>query len=734
MTAVREPAASAAARGVERQSPRGGLLARELRRLRLLIHRRILWLRPHWARDPLQSYRRMAISDAEAELLLADGDEGAERRFFADDAAAARLSAELHALDRDLAERRAALEEPRASPSLPRLARLFRLAPFERDVVLLCAAPDLDPAFERLFAYVQDDVERRRPTPALALALFAGDAASQAAARQSLGPAGTLRRARLVTLEASAAETTACLTRPLRIDERVVDFIRGSNRLDERLLAVLRPLESGPLTARLAELASATARWLAERAGEEGWLPVNLVSDHDAGAREVARAICECLALRACRVDHHGLARLQDLDREDPIPLIERESVLLQIGLYLEREPAPPTGGEERRHAFTMDALERLSCPLFVASPAPLWLERSALVVHVQRPTAHEQRALWRDALGSEQEVADGLDELIQQYDLGPGEIAAVAAGARRRRAVASSEAPGPLTLDDLWSVCRERTGAELRELAQRLDPRYDWDDLVLPPAVLRHLRELAGQAAHRAQVYEQMGFGEKLSRGRGISALFAGPSGTGKTMAAEVLARHVSLDLYRIDLSAVVDKYIGETEKRLRRVFDAAERSGVVLFFDEADALFGKRSEVKDSHDRYANIEIDYLLQRMEDYRGLAILATNRKGSLDRAFLRRLRFLVDFPFPDVDLRRRIWRSVFPKTVSVAELDFECLARLELAGGNIRNIALNAAFLAAGEGGGIAMRHVVNAAAREMVKFDKIVGPAEFGRYHGLLS
>jgi len=204
--------------------------------------------------------------------------------------------------------------------------------------------------------------------------------------------------------------------------------------------------------------------------------------------------------------------------------------------------------------------------------------------------------------------------------------------------------------------------------------------------------------------------------------------------MAAEIIARELALDLYRIDLSAVIDKYIGETEKRLRRVFDAAERSGAILFFDEADALFGKRSEVKDSHDRYANIEIDYLLQRMEDYRGLAILATNRKGSLDRAFLRRLRFLIDFPFPDAEQRRRIWRGVFPPAVSVAALDFDFLGRLDLSGGNIRNIALNAAFLAADESAPLGMKHLVNAASREMAKSDKIVGPAEFGRYQELLS
>ena len=228
--------------------------------------------------------------------------------------------------------------------------------------------------------------------------------------------------------------------------------------------------------------------------------------------------------------------------------------------------------------------------------------------------------------------------------------------------------------------------------------PVWGWNDIVVGDDVRRQLRELASQVEHRGRVYEPWGFGTKLGRGRGITALFAGPSGTGKTMAAEILARHLRLDLQRIDLAGVVSKYIGETEKNLRRVFDAAEASGAILFFDEADALFGTRTEVRDSHDRYANLEINYLLQRMEDYAGLAILATNRRSALDGAFVRRLRFIVEFPFPGGGDRRRIWERVFPAVAELDALDFGFLSRLEISGGNIRSIAINAAFLAAADG------------------------------------
>jgi SpoVK/Ycf46/Vps4 family AAA+-type ATPase len=266
---------------------------------------------------------------------------------------------------------------------------------------------------------------------------------------------------------------------------------------------------------------------------------------------------------------------------------------------------------------------------------------------------------------------------------------------------------------------------SRLDDLAQRIVPRAGWDDLVLPEAEKAMLRQIATHVAHRTTVYETWGFAAASARGLGISALFAGASGTGKTLAAEVLAGALRLDLYRIDLSGVVSKYIGETEKNLRRVFEAAEDGGAILFFDEADALFGKRSEVKDSHDRYANIEINYLLQRMESYRGLAVLATNMKGALDTAFLRRIRFVIQFPFPDAGQRAELWRRMFPPATPTEALDVPRLSRLGLAGGNIRNIAVNAAFLAAEAGQPVRMSHVLCAVRSEYAKLEKPLTDAE---------
>jgi len=332
-------------------------------------------------------------------------------------------------------------------------------------------------------------------------------------------------------------------------------------------------------------------------------------------------------------------------------------------------------------------------------------------------PEPGEQLELWQDALAAPHSVDVGTvaAQLAQHYRLSAGTIRTVAA-----EWTASKGGP-----DDLRALTRDRARVSLGTLAERIEPRATWDDLVLPEGQALLLRDLARQVRHRAQVYEDWGFARTSSRGFGVTAMFAGESGTGKTMAAEVLADDLGLDLYRIDLSAVVSKYIGETEKNLRALFDAAEAGGAVLLFDEADALFGKRSDVKDSHDRYANLEVAYLLQRMEGYRGLAILTTNLRSNVDRAFLRRLRFVIQFPFPEEVLRRRIWARAFPADTPTEGLDPVALARMQVSGGAIRSIALGAAFAAAEAGTPVGPAQVLHAARVEYAKAERTLTDAE---------
>jgi SpoVK/Ycf46/Vps4 family AAA+-type ATPase len=289
-------------------------------------------------------------------------------------------------------------------------------------------------------------------------------------------------------------------------------------------------------------------------------------------------------------------------------------------------------------------------------------------------------------------------------------------------------------TVAELYEACRLQAGGSLDDLAQPVPLPYTWDDIVLPTDRLERLREVAAHVAHRGTVYDDWGFAERYATGNGLVALFSGPSGTGKTMAASIVARQAGLDLYRIDLSSVVSKYIGETEKNLGRIFDEAGKGDAVLLFDEADALFGKRSEVKDAHDRYANVEVNYLLQRVETYDGVVILTTNFKRNIDEAFTRRIHLHVEFPLPDREARAAIWEGVFPEPTPVAGLDIDFLAGLELTGGNIRSAALRAAFIAAAEGTDVAMRHVVRATKRELQKAGTLVEPREFGEYWDLAT
>jgi hypothetical protein len=587
-------------------------------------------------------------------------------------------------------------------PALEQVCQAFGLSHFERDVLLLCAGVELDAGF----AAACRAANGGRAAPTFALALAALDDPHWSA----LAPAASLRYWRLV----DAAPGEGLAGAPLRVDERILHFLAGVGGTDERLAPLVEPLPpAGALPpSHLALAARAAGMWTQENAAA---LPVLLLCGADRWTRRaVAADACARLGLRAFAAAAADLPAAA-AERDALLRLWEREAVLGACALLLEVDDSDPPEAARAAQAFA----ERVRAPVLASAREPLRAGvRAWTRLDVEKPTPDEQRGLWRGALGSAAAALNGrLDPLVAQFHLGARDIALAGA-----EALAGD---GADVAARVWDACRERARPRLDDLAQRIEGAAGWDDLVLPPTQTRTLHEIAAHVRHRARVYESWGFGRRGARGLGISALFAGPSGTGKTLAAEVIAGVLGLDLYRIDLSQVVSKYIGETEKNLRRVFDAAEEGGAVLLFDEADALFGKRSEVKDSHDRYANIEVSYLLQRMEQYRGLAVLTTNLKGALDEAFLRRLRFVVSFPFPDAVQRAGIWRRAFPPATPTEGLDPAKLAMLEVAGGNIRNIALSAAFLAADEDAPVRMQHLLRAARGEMAKLEKPLSTGE---------
>ena len=525
-------------------------------------------------------------------------------------------------------------------------------------------------------------------------------------------------------IEVSQAPDAALVTSPYRADERVVNYLKGLNELDDRLAAYCVPLATGTPPVPPTPSQAALAQRIADRltgAEDDSSLPlVHLLGGLGANKQLVATEVGRLLGRHLLRVPVAALpgatAELEQFAR-----LYQRDRVLLPLALYVDipELPADPAAAEAASAAVAR-VLGRTGGVRFLDAPDTFG-PRDALSVDVGTPTALEQRELWRVALG---DGAEGCaPALAAQFDLDPVAISRAARAATESSLTRADHDES--LLDRVWEECLALTRPRLDALAQRIEPVAGWDDLVLPDEATALLRLLVDQVNLRSTVYDDWGVARRMNRGLGISALFAGESGTGKTMAAEVIARELHLDLYRIDLSAVVSKYIGETEKNLRRVFDAAEGAGTLLFFDEADALFGKRTEVKDSHDRYANIEVNYLLQRMEGYRGLAVLATNRRAALDAAIVRRLRFVVEFPFPSAVQRAAIWRGAFAEGVPTDGLDFEHLASLTLSGGGIHNVALDATFAAAAAGTAVSMPVVLAAVGRELRKQGRPVNDAD---------
>jgi MoxR-like ATPase len=625
------------------------------------------------------------------------------------------------------ASQSAAIEWPEdlAPPALETLCERLALSPFERSVLLLCAGVELDSMFGELVAALQSNPTRDRPTFGLALSVL------QDAHWSALSPECPLRAWRIIEVGKGATLATG----PLQLDERVLHHLCGVDYMDERLTGLVTPEpEPTELGESHCALAERLARTLLDGPVTGRTPSLQLLGRDRLGKRGVAAAACAALGLQLYRVSHRVLPSVAT-ELTALATLWNREVLLGGVGLLVECDDL---GAGDPGALDTVSRLvDQVEAPLVISTRERLPVgDGPAVYVDVPGADAQEQTADWNEAL---RELAPHLDghmapqvaALVSQFDLGGSAIRAAAVEVLTRVAARVDDLPdspaetADLLGESLWDAARSQARPRLGELAERLRPLATWDDLVLPESETKLLHDIATQVRHRFTVNETWGFADKSARGLGISALFAGVSGTGKTMASEVLANELRLDLYRIDLSQVVSKYIGETEKNLRRVFDEAEEGGAILLFDEADALFGKRSEVKDSHDRYANIEIGYLLQRMEAYRGLAILTTNMKDALDAAFLRRLRFIVHFPFPGAEERQAIWRRTFPDATPTEDLDYARLAQLNMAGGSIRNIALHGAFLAARTGSAVTMAHLLEAAVTESAKLQRPLSPAE---------
>jgi len=710
-------------------------LMAEIERMDLRIRMQILRWRERIGQAADDEFRGLYISEQEMDSLLATGPVPSAPET---SSLASPLSRSLQRIEAEIAARKAESLREGTALRLVNLAVAFGLSDFEVDALLLCLLPELSVRYERLYGYLHDDVTRKRPSVHLILECTTERFEDRLKRREAFLPHAPLFAYHLLCIEdENRSMPSPLLARALKIDDRIASYLLGSDAPDSRLIGarLIQPVASLE-TMMLDEDARSDLTRICRSLKDEPGLVLHLQGPPGAGKKTAAEAICRSLGLPLFMVDA-PLLSASDLSLETLVTLAFREARLQGAAICWDHFDS----------LLNNDRAVRVLTAQTLAFPFPVFFigqvswqagdafaDKGPLRLELDTPPYTVRRKLWEthlDGDGSGVSAAD-IDEIADKFHFTPGAIRDAAAAARN---IARGWGEGMVTASDLYAACRMTSNHKLAQLARKIIPKHRWEDIVLPREQTAQLHEISNYVRFRHLVFDTWRFGDKLSSGKGLNILFAGPSGTGKTMAAEILAGELGLDLYKIDLSTVVSKYIGETEKNLDRIFTEAQNSNAILFFDEADAIFGKRSEVRDSHDRYANIEIAYLLQKTEEYEGIVILATNLRKNIDEAFSRRMRFAVEFPQPEEADRLRIWKKIFPPQAPLAQdVDLIFMARqFKITGGNIKNIALGAAFLAAGDGGTIKMEHLIRAAKREFQKIGRLCTDADFAQYSELV-
>jgi SpoVK/Ycf46/Vps4 family AAA+-type ATPase len=627
----------------------------------------------------------------------------------------AEAQAEQEALEKSIAAKKAASKQKGVELRLDVLAETFGLGKFEVDVLLAVSASELFPKYGKLFAYLQDDLTKKHATVGLVISLFLKGKEDKLAAREHFSYDAPLIKNLILHLQES---DVPLIEKTVKLDDRIISFLLCHDELDPSIASFskLKTAQNSfenlvvpdQFKQRLQKFASALA----------DPKPVVLLAG-TFELPEVAQAICHQNKTPILSAD---LEQLKGENIAGSLRLFFREAKLQKAAVYLEKFEV--AGDEVKRAA--LEEINFFGGLTFIPNASVQNLKRRSVTIAVPQPKYDDRLKIWQALAGD----VEGIGDVAVKFKFGQSKAKAALKTAKSIAYMRDPASP-TLKIEDIYAGCR----AQLKPVshATKVSPLYKWDDIVLPQDRKKQLLEVCSYVKNYPKVYESWGF-DKHSRGKGLNVLFSGPSGTGKTMAAEIIAGELGVDMYKIDLSMVISKYIGETEKNLNQIFKDAENANAVLFFDEADALFGKRSEVKDAHDRYANIEINYLLQKMEEHEGIVVLATNMQRNVDDAFLRRMNFIVEFPFPSQADRLAIWRKVFPAEMPKdAKLDFECLAKLQVSGGNIKNIAVTAAFLAAESKNVVAMLHLIKAVRQEYQKTGRILAKQELDKYGQLL-
>ncbi len=723
----------------------GEHLLLEFERLRFMLSREVLRLRASHLLNE-NEFRGLYISDEQVDAILQSRQPGPDNlRPQTPALDTQQLALQVQYFEQVIASRvQSSLAQNIVLP-LVELARRFDLSPQEQDTLLICAAPEIDLRFETLYSYTQNDVTRKRPTADLVLRLLFENQEERMENRALFSSEGKLIRGALIRFaEEPQSRDSSFLARPLWVDDRIVEFLLGRSGLDARIrpftscVEPVRTLSELHFPKRLAaDLQSAALQTAKSRA------VLVFLGPRGSGKRSAAEGFSRVAGRPLLVIDlRRALAATTNVVTS--LSLLCREAILRGANLFLAHAESLPGDDPQLRQQCLpfQESLSSFPFTVFLGTDSP-WpnsdapLSRSVWsTFEFPIPAASDRVRLWSETMlriGATPVSGTDLPLLANRFALTGGEIESACRLAKTYASLRDGELAPPST-EDLHCAARSASSHGLRKLAQKVETVHGWSDLVLPPRHLQQLREVCSAEKYRHVIYCEWGFDQRMAQGKGLNVLFSGASGTGKTMSAGIIARELSLDLYKIDLSTVVSKYIGETEKHLSLIFREAASSNAILFFDEADALFGKRSEVKDAHDRFANIEVSYLLQKMEEYQGIVILATNFRKNIDEAFTRRIHYIIDFPFPSVEYREKIWRGLIPARAPLADdVDFAFLARqFELAGGNIRNVVLSAAFLAADQKSSIHMEHFIRATSRELQKLGKLASRTEFREFYDL--
>lgn len=730
-------------------------LIEELERLDLIINLQILRQRYDPAYTGFNEFRGMFISEQEIDVILKKDTINSDKD---SKQAASEIQKVLSAIEH--VEKQIASHVTHALKHdiyLPfvYLAKVFHLTPFDLDALLICLAPEINVRYEKLYAYLQNDVSRKRPSVDLILNLLCNSRDEKLQARRRLMSEAPLFKYDLITNQNNGYQANSnVMTRFLAIDNHIVNCLLDINSLDSHVASFARLIKPNIIIDNLILPSEIKENFIPffkydnlaffNNENKSVWGFVFYGPD-GSGKRSTAEALCKWMGINLLFAYVPQMVRDDSLI-ESSFKRLFREARLRNSAVYLD-DAAPLLKDDDKavsiKHTL-LKVVENFPGTVFIGAREPLDInsrlhKKLFFNVAFPFPDYSLRKQLWQTFLANyncriSRDV--DIDALADKFHFTAGRIYKTISEAHRFSLMQAPDKECEISSDHLYQACQCQSSSKLSSLAKKITPIYTWSDIVLPDDKLIQLKDVCTHARYRQKVFSEWGFDQKISLGKGLSVLFAGPSGTGKTMAAEIIAGELRLDLYKIDLSCVVSKYIGETEKNLSTIFQEADESNAILFFDEADAIFGKRSEVKDSHDRYANIEINYLLQRMEEYEGIVILASNFQKNIDEAFTRRLRFIIEFPFPDADYRLTIWKKIFPQSTPLdRDIDFTFLAnKLKITGGNIKNIALGAAFFAAQNSGVVNMEHLIHAVRREFQKMGRLCVKADFEQYFELIE